>query len=113
MVRRIRVLVSALAGRPGATIVTIDRWSLAEELWSFGEDGLYLAPLQMPDDEMVRLWVLAGKLYWRGEAWSAGEAAALAAVTIIEDQPRPLARTRRRPQRQRPRFPQTHEERFC
>ena len=97
----------------GVTLLTVDRWTLAEELWSFGEDALYLAPLQMSDEEMVRLWGLAGELYMSGDVRSAGEAGALAAVAIIEGEQRPLARRRRRPQAKRPRFEQTSEERLA
>jgi hypothetical protein len=96
----------------GVTLVTSDRWTLAEELWSFGEDALYLEPLEMSDQGMVRLWRLAGNLFLRGDARSAGEAGALAAVAIIEGKQRPLARTRRRPQARLPRFEKPQEERF-
>jgi hypothetical protein len=65
---------------PGVTLVTVDRWTLAEELWSYGEDALYLRPLEMSDDDMVRVWGLAGKIYLKGEGRSAGEAASLAAA---------------------------------
>jgi hypothetical protein len=62
----LRSLLAAWRERgAGTLLVSIDRWSLAEELWSFGEDAIHLAPLQMSDEEMVRVWVLAGKVYWR------------------------------------------------
>ncbi|HEX2434275.1 MAG TPA: hypothetical protein VHI55_10060 [Gaiellaceae bacterium] len=95
------------------TLVEIDRWTLAEELWSFGEDALYVMPLQMSDEDMIRVWVLAGKLSLRNEARSTGETAALAAVLVLEGKRRPLARRRRRPQADRPRFDQTPEERYA
>jgi hypothetical protein len=44
----------------GVTLLEIDRWTLAEELWSFGEDSLYCEPLRMDDEAMIRVWVLAG-----------------------------------------------------
>jgi hypothetical protein len=96
----------------GVTLVTVDRWTLAEELWSFGEDELYLAPLEMSDEQLVAVWMLAGKLYMKDEAQSAGEAGALAAVAVVEGNQRQLARTRRRPQARRPRFEKTVEERL-
>ena len=96
----------------GVTLVTVDRWTLAEELWSFGEDELYLAPLEMSDEQLVAVWELAGKLYMKDEARSAGEAGALAAVAVVEGKKRPLARARRRPQAQRPQFQKTIEERL-
>jgi len=96
----------------GVTLVTVDRWTLAEELWSFGEDELYLAPLEMSDEQLVAVWKLAGKLYMNDEARSAGEAGALAAVALVEGRRRSLARARRRPQAERPRFEKTTEERL-
>ena len=96
----------------GVTLVSVDRWTLAGELWSFGEDELYLAALELSDEEMVRVWKLAGRLYMKGDARSAGEAAALAAVSILEGRKRPLARQRRRPKRNRPDFGRTLNERL-
>jgi hypothetical protein len=98
---------------PGITMVSLDRWTLAEELWSFGEDALYRVPLELSDADLVRVWVVAGRLYERDQARSAGEAAALAAVSVIEGRRRPLARTRRRPRAKRPHFEQTVEERLA
>ena len=96
----------------GLTLVTVDRWTLAEELWSFGKDDLYLAPLEMSDEQLVAVWKLAGKFYTMGVARSAGEAGALAVVALVEGKRRPLARARRRPQAGRPRFEKTIEERL-
>src|SRR5437763_8283591 len=62
---------------------------------------------------MVRLWLLGGKFLLKGKARSSGEAAALAAVAVIEGQQRPLARRRRRPQARRPHFAETLEERYA
>jgi hypothetical protein len=36
----------------------------------------------MSDEDMIRLWAFAGRIYWRGDARSAGEAAALGAVFV-------------------------------
>jgi hypothetical protein len=98
---------------PGATIVSIDRWTLAEELWSFGEDDLYRVPLEMADEDMIRLWLAAGETYVGRDARSGGEAAAMALVTMVEGRPRPVARRRRRPQAQRPVFSETPEHRLA
>jgi hypothetical protein len=102
----------ALGRDPGVTLVSIDKWTLAEELWSFGEDELYLAPLEMSDEDMVSVWVRAGKLYLKDQARSAGEAGALAAVAMLEGRQRSLARKRRRPRATRPRFDKTPEQRY-
>jgi len=91
--------------------VVIDRWTLAEELWSFGEDGLYRVPLEMTDEDFVRLWQMAGETYLDGSARSGREAAALALVRLVEGRPRPLTRTRRRPKSQRLTFSDTPEQR--
>jgi hypothetical protein len=93
--------------------VETDRWTIAEELWSFGEDSLYPVALRLSDEDMVRLWLLAGDLLLKERARSSGEAAAMAAVAVIEGKERPLARKRRRPQARRLRFEQTPEERYA
>src|SRR5436190_19690753 len=101
-----------LPGR-GATLITTDRRTLAEELWSCGEDSVYRSALQMSDEETVRLWRHAGRLLVDGKARSSGEAAALAAVALIEGKQRPLVRKRRRTQAGRIHFEQTPEERYA
>jgi hypothetical protein len=106
-------LLLALGRDPGVTLVETDRWTVAEELWSFGEDSMYPVALRLSDEDMVRLWRLAGKLLLKERARSSGEAAALAAVAVIEGKARPLARRRRRPQASRLRFEQTPEERYA
>jgi hypothetical protein len=98
---------------PGVTLIATDKWTLAEELWSFGEDSLCTAALQLSDEDMVRLWRLAGRLLLNDKARSSGEAAALAAVAVIEGKQRALARKRRRPRARRLRFEQTPEERYA
>jgi len=106
-------LLLALGRDPGVTLIETDRWTLAEELWSFGEDSLYTAALHLSDEDMVRLWLLAGRLLLKDKVRSSGEASALAAVAVIEGKQRPLARKRRRSQARRPRFEQTPEERYA
>jgi hypothetical protein len=95
------------------TLVTVDRWTLAEELWLFGEDSVSQAALEISNEDMVSLWLRAGKALLKGDARSSGEAAALAAVAVIEGHKRPLARKRRRPRAGRLRFEQTPEERYA
>jgi hypothetical protein len=93
--------------------VETDKWTIAEELWSFGEDSLYPVALRFSDEDMVRLWLRAGRLLVKERARSSGEAAAIAAVAVIEGKERPLARKRRRPQANRLRFEKTPEERYA
>jgi len=111
--RALGALLLALGRDPGATLIETDRWTLAEELSSFGEDSISPAALQLSDEDMVRLWLLAGDLLLKERARSSGEATALAAVEVIEGNQRPLARKRRRPQANRLRFEQTPEERYA
>jgi hypothetical protein len=111
--RALGALLLALGRDPGVTLIETDRWTLAEEMWSFGEDSLYPVALQLSDEEMVRLWLLAGGLLLKERARSSGEATALAAVAVIEGNQRPLARKRRRPRANRLRFEQTPEERYA
>ena len=113
MRRALGALLLALGRDPGVTLIETDRWTLAEELWSFGEDSLYPLALRLSDENMVRLWLLAGGLLVKERARSSGEATALAAVVVIEGNQRPLARRRRRPQANRLRFEQTPEERYA
>ena len=113
MRRALGALLLALGRDPGVTLIETDRWTLAEELWSFGEDSLYPVALQLSDEDMVRLWLLAGGLLLKERARSSGEATALAAVAVIEGNQRPLARKRRRPQPNRLRFEQTPEDRYA
>jgi hypothetical protein len=111
--RALGALLLALGRDPGVTLIETDRWTLAEELWSFGEDSLYPVALHLSDEDMVRLWLLAGRLLLKERARSSGEAAALAAVAVIEGNQRPLARRRGRPLGNRLRFEQTPEERYA
>ena len=113
MRRTVGALLLALGRDPGVTLIETDRWTLAEELWSFGEDSLYPVALRLSDEDMVRLWLLAGGLLVKERARSSGEATALAAIVVIDGNQRPLARKRRRPQADRLRFEQTPEERYA
>lgn len=113
MRRLLGAVLLALGRDPGVTLVSVDRWTLAEDLWSFGEDSLSKTALGISDEDMVSLWVRAGKALLRGDARSSGEAAALAAVAVLEGHQRPLARKRRRPRAGRLRFEQTPEERYA
>ena len=113
MRRALGALLLALGRDPGVTLIETDRWTLAEELWSFGEDSLYPVALRLSDEDMVRLWLLAGGLLLKERARGRLFLTALAAVAVIEGNQRPLARKRRRPQANRLRFEQTPEERYA
>jgi len=66
--RALGALLLALGRDPGVTLIETDRWTLAEELWAFGEDSLYPAALQLSDEDMVRLWHVAGRLLLKGKS---------------------------------------------
>jgi hypothetical protein len=53
--RALGALLLAFGRDPGVTLIETDRWTLAEELWSLGEDSLYPVALQLSDDGVVRL----------------------------------------------------------
>jgi hypothetical protein len=61
--RALGALLRALGRDPDVTLNETDRWTLAEELWSFGEDSLSAVALQLSDEDMVRLRFLAGEPY--------------------------------------------------
>jgi hypothetical protein len=109
----LRKLLAFARGDPGVTLVEIDRWTLAEELWSFGEDGLYVMPLQMSDEDMVRVWLLAGKAVPEGRGAIDRRDRCSGRGSVLEGKRRPLARRRRGRQADRPRFDQTPEERYA
>jgi hypothetical protein len=96
--------------RDDQVFVTIDRWTLAEELWLFGEDTAYLKTLDMSDDDLLRVWTLAGRIL--SEADSGSVAAARAAIVVIEGRERPLTRARRRPRSKLPKFDVPTEQRL-
>ena len=91
----------------------VDRWTLAEELWRWGEDGLIPDVLSLPDDTLFQVWLAAGDLARKTDARnkSAGWGVASAAVQVMEGETRPLARRRRRPKKELPDFGGTTEER--
>jgi hypothetical protein len=89
--------------------VHFSRTTLAASLWSFGEDELADRALELSDDDLRRVQAIAGHyedpdhpLPVEGQRISHGHVMALAAVTFLERELRPLARNRRRPQRDRP-----------
>lgn len=93
------------------TAVIIDRWTLAEELWAFGEDASVDRAIALTDEEMVEVWTRAGEVYNAGNARSGGQAASMAAVEMFVGRSRPLTRQRRRSRVGRPDFGKTDEER--
>lgn len=83
--------------------VSVQRQTLAEDLWEYGEEDLAHQALLLSDLDLGRVGVVAGRILLADdEATASGaspmlaKACALAAVEVIEGRRRPLARRRRR-----------------
>jgi hypothetical protein len=89
-----------------------DRWTIATDLWRFGEEALAERVLATSDDELFSIWVGAGELARRGNHPSKdpGWALAMSSIASLEGRERQLARARRRPRREAPPFPEPSVE---
>ncbi len=100
-------LDALLRERTGLRVVTSES-QVAAALWDFGEDALAARAIAMTTDELTSIERIAawyedpnhplpvtGRITHR-------HVTALAAVTLFERRLRPLARSRRRPERDRP-----------
>ena len=78
--------------------VVVERTSLAEDLWAYGEDELAIKALDLSPLEVARVGVLAGRLYTDPSepGMMLAKACALAAIEVLEGEHRPLKRKRRR-----------------
>lgn len=89
--------------------VRFSRSQAAASLWDYGEDELAERALQLNDAELAKVQAIAAHyedpsypLPLDGQRITHNHVTALAAVTYLENHLRPLARTRRRPERDRP-----------
>lgn len=98
--------------RSGPDYLVTDRWTLAEQLWAFGEEGLYERVLTLSDRQLVEVFRAAARLFSDGQARTGAVALAMAVVAAFEGRPRPLARRRRRPKRAAPVFAAAPEDRL-
>lgn len=81
----------------------------ASSLWDYGEDELVDQALAFSESDLRELWAIAG-VYWDpeyllpviGQKVTLNHVSALAAVTFLEGELRPLAQERRRPQKLKP-----------
>lgn len=81
----------------------------AASLWDYGEDELIEPALALTERELREAWAIAGR-YWdpafplpiTNQSVVLGHVTALATITLIEGQLRPLARERRRSQSSKP-----------
>jgi hypothetical protein len=100
-------LTELLHGRPHFHVFT-SRSQLAAGLWDFGEDDLAARAVTLTDVELAAVERIAAWYEHPGYPLPVTgrvthrHVGALAAVTYLEGRIRPLARTRRRPERDRP-----------
>jgi hypothetical protein len=97
-----------MQGRPNFQMF-FSRSSVAASLWDYGEDELADRALMMSDADLRSVQAIAARyedpaypLPITGQRITHNHVAALAAITYLEKDIRPLTRTRRRPQRNRP-----------
>lgn len=97
-----------LQGRPNFTVHT-SRHLIASALWDYGEDELAQRAFAMTEDERLSICKIEARyespdypLPMTGQRITHNHVAAFAAVTYFEGELRPLAQTRRRPQKDRP-----------
>ena len=84
--------------------LVMDRWTLAEQLWAFGEDALCERVLTLSDRQMLKVFRLAARLFTDGDARTGAVALVMSAIVVVEGQQRPPTRRRRRPKRDAPFF---------
>ena len=77
-------------------------WTLAEELWAWGEDDLVEPSLGLNDEQMVRLWIRAGELYLASAAGSGREERGARRCRVVGRSRSFACASRRRPHAQRP-----------
>jgi hypothetical protein len=95
------MLKAALEGvetRPGAGTprVVASRQAICDELRAFGEDHAAELVARLPAGTLTSIFDLAGEMELSGLSRSPGQSLCMAAVAVVEGQPRPLARQRRR-----------------
>lgn len=101
-------LEKLLQGRPNFTVHT-PKGLVASALWDYGEDALAERALAMSEEQRVKIDKISAwyeqpdyLLPMTGQRITHNHVAAFAAITFFEGQVRPLARTRRRPAKDRP-----------
>ena len=97
-----------LKPRPNFNVQT-PRTLIASALWDYAEDALAQRALGMSEDERLQIDTISAwyemptyPLPMSGQRITHNHVAAFAAVTLFEGRVRPLARTRRRPAKDRP-----------
>lgn len=97
-----------LQGRPNFRF-HFSKSQVAASLWDYGENELAKQALAMSSEDLADIQAIASwfedrsyPLPLSGQRISHNHVAAFAAITLYEGSPRPLVRTRRRPERDRP-----------
>ena len=82
---------------------------IASALWDYGEDALAMRALEMSETERAQIDTISAwyempdyPLPMTGQRITHNHVAAFAAITLFEGAVRPLARSRRRPAKDRP-----------
>lgn len=101
-------LKKLLQGKPDFKVRTSTS-QVAAALWDYGEDELAARAIGMADAELASIENISAwyedptyPLPMSGQRITHNHVNAFAAITLFEGRVRPLARTRRRPQRDRP-----------
>jgi hypothetical protein len=101
-------LKKLLRGKPNFKVRT-SKSQVAAALWDYGEDELATRAIAMTDAELANIERISAwyedpayPLPMSGQRITHNHVNAFAAITLFEGRVRPLARTRRRPQRDRP-----------
>jgi PIN domain nuclease of toxin-antitoxin system len=97
-----------MPGLPGVR-VHFSRSQVAASLWDYSEDDLATRSLAMSDADLARIQAIASwyedpnyPLPIEGQCITHNHVIALAAISFYERAVRPLTRTRRRPEKERP-----------
>jgi hypothetical protein len=101
-------LKKLLRGKSNFKVLT-SKSQVAAALWDYGEDALAARAIGMTDDELDSIENISAwyedpdyPLPMTGQRITHNHVSAFAAITLFEGRARPLERTRRRPQRDRP-----------
>ena len=97
-----------LQGRPNFNFY-FSKTQVTASLWDYGEDELAKQALVLSEEDLVDMQAIAAcfedpsyQLPLSGQRITHNHVIALAAITLYEGKPRPLARIRRRPEKDRP-----------
>lgn len=94
----LKAALEDVEARPGAGTprVVASRQAICDELRAFGEDQVAELVARLPRGALTSIFDLAGEIERSGRSRSPGQSLCMAAVAVVEGQPRPLARQRRR-----------------